>query len=220
MPDSENLHRALADPSRRHLLDVLRAASGALDVGHLAEVVGLHVSTVRGHMAVLVEAGLVSAAPQSTGGPGRPRMGYSATEAATLSTDTGYRLLAMIALSQLAELQPGAAAALGSGRRWGAHLIGNPRPGTSTDRESALATISELMDELGFAPDRPDDSTMVLRRCPFADLARDNQDLVCTTHLGIVRGALSAMGADLEATELRPFADDGTVCTVHFSDPK
>jgi DNA-binding transcriptional ArsR family regulator len=59
--------RALAEPSRRHLLEILRG--GAQPVGTLAVAAGQSQPLVSQHLRVLLEAGLVRVSPQ-----GRNRM--------------------------------------------------------------------------------------------------------------------------------------------------
>ena len=45
----------------------------------------------------------------------------------------------------------------------------------------------------------------MLRRCPFLDVAREHQDVVCSIHLGLMRGALDELG-DVQARDLIPWA--------------
>jgi predicted ArsR family transcriptional regulator len=78
-PDQTLLHRALGDRSRVRILRTLRAADRGLDVPELAAAVELHPNTVRSHLAVLEEAGLVSHALERRRTRGRPRSLYSST---------------------------------------------------------------------------------------------------------------------------------------------
>ena len=48
-----------------------------------------------------------------------------------------------------------------------------------------------------------------LTRCPLLEAARESPTVVCSVHLGIVRGALAAQGHDGSASELHPFSDPG-----------
>ena len=73
------LHRALSDRSRVRILDLLQEAEASLDARELGTRVGLHVNTVRSHLRVLAEAGLVSARREERTRPGRPRVLYEAT---------------------------------------------------------------------------------------------------------------------------------------------
>lgn len=212
MTNMTQVHQALADASRAHILDVLRATTVPLSAAQIADAVELHVSTVRTHLRVLAEANLVESATMPAEGPGRPKLAFSATPAATNHVDGGYRLLAEILVSQLADPD---STPLESGQRWGAHLIGPRRPGTRTSDAEAIREVVRMMDRLGFAPS-VDDDTIQLRRCPFADLARQHEDVICRTHLGIVRGALTELGTTVTAEDLRPFVQPA-LCTVQLS---
>ena len=44
-----------------------------------------------------------------------------------------------------------------------------------------------------------------MRPCPFLELAREHQDVICPIHLGLMRGALAELGARTRATKLEPF---------------
>ena len=59
MAGSTARHRALADPTRVRILDLLRSADGPLTVADLAAPLGLHPNTVRSHLHLLDEAELV-----------------------------------------------------------------------------------------------------------------------------------------------------------------
>src|SRR6266545_3787544 len=88
------LHRALSDPSRVQILKVVQDAEAPLDARELGTRVGLHVNTVRSHLRVLAEAGLVSARREARTRPGRPRVLYeAAAEALDAPAPASYRLL-------------------------------------------------------------------------------------------------------------------------------
>jgi predicted ArsR family transcriptional regulator len=74
--------------------------------------------------------------------------------------------------------------------------------------------LVQVLDGLGFTPqvvDRPGPGAAVvhLRSCPFLELALTNPDVVCGVHLGVVGGALGALGASAADTDLEPFAVPG-----------
>ena len=98
------IHRALSDPSRVRVLDALRSSRRALATRHSSpQAVGLHPNTVRTHLRVLAEAGLVSVAPEERHRRGRPRLVYAPTPSSTEVVESaGYRLLAEILASHLA----------------------------------------------------------------------------------------------------------------------
>ena len=68
----------------------------------------------------------------------------------------------------------------------------------------------EIFERMGFDP-RPDRRGVEVRltRCPLLEAARESPTVVCSVHLGIVRGALAAQGLDGSASELHPFSDPG-----------
>ena len=52
-----------------------------------------------------------------------------------------------------------------------------------------------------------------LTSCPFLSLAEAHPDVVCGVHLGVIGGALGALGASGADTDLEPFAAPGA-CLV------
>lgn len=205
------LHRALASPVRGRLLELLRA-SPPLGVDELADHLDVHVNTVRTNLGILEDAGLVASEPEPRDRPGRPRLVYRATEADDPDSGGGYRFLAEVLTGWLAatEADP-AGAGRDAGRAWGRHLVDRPAPLTTPDVDDALDRLVGLLDEVGFAPEvdasDPDSPRVLLRRCPFLDVARDHQDVVCSIHLGLMRGALDELGVDLEVVDLLPFVE-------------
>ena len=88
-PDERALeHAALASPARLRILDLLVAAPGPLHTDDLAAAVGLHSSTLRGHLLVLADAGFVEQVVLRDGRPGRPTAGRDGLAAYTLPRGT------------------------------------------------------------------------------------------------------------------------------------
>lgn len=214
-----DVHQALASPVRMQVVTVLRATDAGMDVRELAETTGLHVNTVRDHLNRLVDAGLVACEPEGRDRPGRPRLVYRATALADDSLGGhGYRFLALVLAGYLASIVDDPAAASDeAGRAWGRHMVVRAEPFRRLDGDAALERVGELLTELGFAPeiDATDAAApqILLRRCPFLDVARDHQEVVCSMHLGLMRGALDELGAELEATVLLPFVEPSLCVT-------
>jgi len=215
------LHRALSDPSRVQILKVVQEAETPLDARELGTRVGLHVNTVRSHLRVLAEAGLVSARREARTRPGRPRVLYEATaEPLDERALASYRLLAQILASSLAgsERDPSARAEE-AGRVWGAHLIRKPPPFTSTSREETIDEVVRLHEQYGFKPElrrAKSGQEIVLKRCPFQEVATTYQSVICPVHLGLIKGALAELGTGVEADWLQPFAEPGA-CVGHLT---
>lgn len=78
------VHRALADESRHRIAELLRRERRAIDVREIAEAVALHPNTVRDHLNVLVDAGLVKTQVEERDRAGRPRTFYELDEASSV----------------------------------------------------------------------------------------------------------------------------------------
>ncbi|HET8743665.1 MAG TPA: helix-turn-helix domain-containing protein [Gaiella sp.] len=199
-------HRALADPSRARILTELTDA-GRLDARELAGRVGLHVNTVRVHLGVLVEGGLVESETVRSQSRGRPRIAYRPTAEAGDEGGRRYRLLAEILTALVARFGPGAAELEEVGEAWGRYFVEAP-PSARLSDDEAVAKVVRLLAEVGFEPRLARDRRgrkILMRPCPFLELARSHQEVVCPIHLGLVRGALAELGAATRATTLEPF---------------
>jgi predicted ArsR family transcriptional regulator len=215
------LHRALSDPSRVRILEALKQAETPLDARELATLVGLHVNSVRSHLRLLTEAGLVSEGREQRSRAGRPRLLYQATaEPPDADAQASYRLLAQILASQLAgsEHDPSARAEQ-AGRTWGAHLVHEPPPHASISKEQTIEEVVRLHDQFGFRPElRPfgRGQELLLNRCPFQEVATSYQAVICPLHLGLIRGALAKLATGVNADSLEPFAEPGA-CVGHLT---
>src|SRR5262249_40785388 len=215
------LHRALSDPSRVRILEVLQEAQAPLDARELGTRLGLHFNTVRSHLRLLGEAGLVSARRGERTRPGRPRVLYeAAAEPLDARSLASYRLLAQILASSLAgsERDPSARAEQ-AGRVWGAHLVHKPPPFTSISKEDTVDEVVRLHEQFGFRPElrrAKRGQEIVLKRCPFQEVATSYQTVICPVHFGLIRGALAELGTGVEADWLEPFAEAGA-CVGHLT---
>ncbi len=204
MNDASLIRRALADEHRIRIIDDLRGRPEGLDTRELAQRLELHENTIRWHLGILGEAGLVGSHPAANGKPGRPRMLYVLRPAAheAVGRDT-HRLLATILTGSLAELPDGGQKAETAGRAWGRYLIRRPSPLTHVTDEHAVSEVTRLLDEEGFAASQHG-TEIHMRRCPFHDLAETNPAIVCRVHRGLVAGALEELdsGLDIEALDV------------------
>ncbi|WP_432055351.1 helix-turn-helix transcriptional regulator [Streptomyces sp. bgisy022] len=222
-----------ATPRRRALLAVLREAEGPLGVGEIAQRMGVHTNTVRFHLDALVTAGAVEGIVEPASGRGRPRTVYAPRRGMDRGGHREYLLLARILLSRLAADEEGAApAAVEAGRAWGSHLVPSAPPFRAVDAHEAVDRLTGLLADLGFAPepgsagpdhrpaaaspDGPEPDRVLLRHCPFLELAEEYGDVVCPLHLGLMQGALEQLRAPVAAVRLEPFAEPD-VCVAHLA---
>lgn len=200
-------HRALSDERRVQILDELRGTDEGLDVQELARRVGLHPNTVRWHLGVLADAGLVSSRTAGRAGPGRPRVVYSiATEPPGEEAVEDHRLLSAILTGMAARLEDGPARAEAAGREWGRHLVDRPSPLVTLSDGDAIAEVVAFLDQQGFRPETGDDE-ILMRRCPFQELAEAHPGIVCSVHRGLISGALAELGSGLRVERLDAFVE-------------
>jgi predicted ArsR family transcriptional regulator len=163
----------------------------------------------------------VSAEREERTRPGRPRVLY---EAAAGPLDLGalasHRLLVQILASHLAgsEHDPSAGAEE-AGRVWGAQLVRRPPPCTSVSKEQTIDQVVRLHEQYGFRPQlrrAKSGHEIVLKRCPFQEVATTYRAVICPVHLGLMRGALAELRTGVKADWLEPFAEPGA-CVGHLT---
>jgi predicted ArsR family transcriptional regulator len=208
-PQAAQPQAALASGQRRRLLELLRAGEAARDAQELAAATGLHVTTVRFHLDLLRRAGLVHSRSQPRGTPGRPRTVYTAVDQAESG---GYPALTRLLAAHLADTpEARAGRAEQAGLDWAAELTAEAaaQPARIGPQEAA-ATVAGLFAEMGFDPELVGDEAdrqIRLHACPFRDAARANPEVVCSVHLGLLRGTLARLGAPPTITRLLPFVE-------------
>ncbi|MFI8091003.1 helix-turn-helix transcriptional regulator [Streptomyces sp. NPDC086080] len=210
--------------SRGRVLDVLRAAPEGAGVREIAEQTGLHSNTARFHLDILVKEGLAERGTGGHGRPGRPRTVYRAAPSPRVPAGRrSYRLLAQMLTGLVTEALPQPAqAAVGAGEAWGRYLADTPSPTQRVDTEEALRRLAQVLTDVSFAPgpveNRPG-PVIPLHHCPFREIAADHRDLVCSLHLGLMRGALKEVRAPLDVDRLEPFVEP-SLCLAHLTPVK
>ncbi|MGK4584459.1 helix-turn-helix transcriptional regulator [Kitasatospora sp. HPMI-4] len=208
------VHKALALPARRALLEALTDAAEPMDNRQLAELVGQHVTTVRHHLTALVQAGLVEVRQEEpTGGRGRPRLLYAAAPAREQLA--AYRtLVEVLALGFGGTSGERARRAAEAGRIWGASEEG--AAGSLTEQVLAAA------DSWGFEPElRTDEGSgggeVLLHGCPFQHNAERHPEVVCSVHQGLL-DAMAERAGQPGTLRLHPFVGPH-VCSISIAKP-
>jgi predicted ArsR family transcriptional regulator len=210
--------------SRSDVLDMLRAADGPVGVREVAQQMGLHQNTARFHLEGLVESGLAERKTEDRETPGRPRIGYQAAAGGPAGRRR-YRLLAEMLTSLIVGTMPEPGrAAEAAGREWGAYLTEQPPPYQKLSAEQAVEKLTAVMGEIGFSPEAENGDgsgqfRLRLLQCPFREVAQHHQDVICTLHLGLMRGALARMRAPVTADRLDPFVEP-SLCVARLSPHK
>lgn len=221
--------------ARAAVLERLRASGGPLAVDALAAETGQHANTVREHLDALVGSGFATRTTAPRSGRGRPASLY--LPAQPDPRPAGYAALAAALARHIASTSadPAAAGDL-AGRQWARVLAGAGRPtapnepgapGTALStspsaapsaarRRSSRLNVAASLREAGFGIEGNADATdFTLTTCPILAAARENPEVVCAVHLGLVKGLLEGTGVPEVGVDLVPFAAPG-ICTLHL----
>jgi predicted ArsR family transcriptional regulator len=203
--------------SRARVLATLQSADGPLGVGEVAAKVRLHLNTARFHLDGLVEQGLAERITEEREIPGRPRALYSPCRTVAPAGRRSYQLLAHILTSSLARGRYRERAALKAGQEWGRHLAARPASTRRVTAASATKQLVKTLNDIGFAPEAlPRKREIRLHHCPFRETATEHPEVVCTVHLGLMRGVLAELDAPLDAERLEPFVEPH-LCITHLA---
>lgn len=208
-PDAPRLDllKALGDNTRYAIYLEIARSPVPLTTTMVSEALDLHPNTVRPHLERMRDVGLLDVETESKGEVGRPQHRYSlAAGAPSLGLEPP-------AMPLMSRMLLGVAAASGASREE-AIEIGRQQGRAAAAAVEAAAVVAELddvedraavclaalVDELariGFDPAVADDADGVVvafTRCPFAELAESNPELVCNLHRGLVEGFVEAVG--------------------------
>lgn len=220
----------LASPVRRFLVELLEATVADSPDGRtaaeLAPEADLHVSTVRFHLDQLVAAGVLESSFQRRQSAGRPRKVYRpAPRTAEPTGGEPLRLLTQLLTEAMtASVHGEKVTPFEAGRRWAReHLQGHPERAPADSTGVWLGRVGEVIDVLEGWGYQPEVSTsdggrtarVELSDCPFLDLARDNQAVVCGVHRGLIAESLAQAGESGAQVALEPFVTENR-CLAHI----
>lgn len=204
--------KALGDNTRYAIYLELARSAIPLTTAEIADVLGLHVNTVRPHLERMRDVGLLLVDTEARGVVGRPQHRYS------LSPDAPSLGLEPPAFPTLARVLLHAAASAGLDR---AELADAGRAQGAADAArwpSDAPCVGALVVEqerLGFDPTIAEDdegASMAFAHCPFRELAEAHPDLVCALHGGLVDGFVGGF-EDVEVSRFHSLLDR-TPCRV------
>jgi predicted ArsR family transcriptional regulator/uncharacterized protein (DUF2249 family) len=143
------VHKALSSPKRVHILEVISASPTPLSAEDLSDLLGLHINTVRSHITVLVDAGLITQNIVKLKRPGRPSVNYL-SKANDKDMPSNYDFMATVLVSELATKPYGQEVALNAGKQWGKYLTPQVKPGTTTSIREGTKILNDLLNKIGF----------------------------------------------------------------------
>lgn len=216
---SDDVARGLG-PTRARVLALLQDASEPMTAAAAGARLGLHVNSVRFHLDALTEDGLVTRRREERSTPGRPKVLYAAATTAPPVAHRSYRLLAEILTSFLADRLPDpGGSAEQAGEAWGRYLTPAPEPFRRPREPEALDSLVQALDRMGFdshVVDEPGSLRLEISHCPFLEVAAEHNEVVCSIHLGLMRGVLEQIGAPATVDTLEPLVEPSR-CVAHLS---
>lgn len=205
---------------RRAVMRLLRASPDPMSIAGIADELRVHPNTVRFHLDSLVTDGQVEHVELDRKGPGRPPLMFRAVRQMDRGGTRHYRLLAEILTMAFATERDPGPKALAAGRAWGRKVDAELHPPAgAANAEEVIARLIDVLDELGFAPERrvvDGEQQVGLRHCPFLELAENRSNVVCPVHLGLMQGAVETWGAPVSVDRLDPFVEPD-LCLAHLT---
>lgn len=199
---------------RRIALNALRSSKSPIRVRDLVDHLGLHENTIREHLEGLVESAHAERVQLASSGRGRPSYGYRAREDFTAQIEPearDYASLALVLARQLVAIGGDSRRiAISAGEEWARHFF-SPSQELSVSKIAIRKRIFEILKSLGYSPKLNTKQNFIrLRTCPLLSAARLEPEIVCSVHLGLVRGLVAQAGENPDEVELIQFAEPGS----------
>lgn len=201
----------LSDPVRRGLYEFVASQSGSVTRENAAKATGISRSLAAYHLDKLVDAELLGfsyerPAGRSGPGAGRPAKCYVRTEEEVSITlpPRNYDMLARMLAHAAAADQTG--------------IVRTTLEATArAEGQQAAMEFPNTVDALkahGFEPVVAEDGDILMKNCPFHQVAQQQPELVCGLNHALICGYLDAKGEDSNRAELAP--RPGHCCvTIH-----
>jgi len=210
---------ALAQPTRARLFALLGELRRPATTEELAARLNRHPNGVRVHLDRLRAAGLVERERERRP-RGRPRDRWAISPTAQPGGErpTDYAGLGrwLVRAMALAELDPDTVEE--AGRRIGRDLAPDT-PADASPRERMEAVLAAL----GFAPEAQRGARGALAwrlgNCPYRDVVRERQPLVCALHRGMTRGLLEALDPETSLSGFVARNPDEAGCRIEVRGP-
>ncbi len=191
MPRPMHAHRGLAHASRLQVVHHVMDNPG-ISLAELSEKTGLHANTLRDHVRVLVDEGIIRSETEHRPTRGRPRAIYYPVDAATENAAAQKRI--------------------DDAKRHG-DLLRRIMPMDTADLDDdalhQLDALYEHLDEVGLDPQLDDARLEVaLRPCEFHTLVAGHREVLCRVHEGLIREVLDRAGGPVEVDRLLPLVTD------------
>jgi DNA-binding transcriptional ArsR family regulator len=189
---------ALSNPTKLRLVRHLEEAGDA-SLHELADAAGVHLNTVRQHVAELERAGAVVRVVGTPAGRGRPALRYQVAPGWTPPTHD-FRGLAQVLASTLAHDGATKDELRAAGVEWGKHFEGE---------------LPVALEQLGFEA-CVHGNTVELTDCPCPCMLSDHPELICELAVAVTDGVLAGSGSPLRVSK-REHDPVRRTCTAELS---
>ena len=213
---------ALAEPTRRALYEFIASQDGWVSRDQAADAVGLERGNVAHHLDRLAADGLLDVDYQRRSGrqgpgAGRPAKLYrrARREFDVALPPRDYALAGQLLADAVERARSTGAdldvaldrAAAAEGRRIGDEIDAQLRANATHTREDREQVVLDALAEHGYEPQAEANGTVVLRNCPFHQLARQHTSLICGLNLCMLTAALDHIGDVGLTPQLEPEED-------------
>jgi predicted ArsR family transcriptional regulator len=198
---NQELARALGDPTRYSIADFIAKSNHPVTIAELTEFVGLNHNAVRQHLTRLKRVGIVLEAIEGRSLPGRPRLLYriNSDRLSRFGLPGPYEYLAKILADSASNGLPVKDEGRNQGIREAREANNAEVPGRKAERFSPLDALESSLVTRGFDPKRSDSGALgelILKSCPFAEVAQSYPDVICNLHHGLLEGVYSGHGGE------------------------
>lgn len=205
---------ASLSPERQVVLGALRGAQLPLRVRDLVNELGLHENTIREHLEGLVVSAHAERVRLISSGRGRPSYGYQSRKDFVAQIEPQareYASLALVLAKQLAATKGDAKSiAISAGEEWANGFIKSTQE-SGGSKVAVRKEVYEILKSLGYSPKANSKLNLIrLQTCPLLAAAKLEPEIVCSVHLGLVRGLVSRAGENPDAVKLIQFAEPGS----------
>lgn len=207
---------ALHEPLRRRVYELVASRDQPVSRDDVAAALGVARSVAAFHLDKLAEAGLCEVEFRRTSGrtgpgAGRPAKLYRRSPLALEVSvparhyEVAAGLLAQAMTRTTDRREPVAESLQQVAQEFGQSLgqEARRRAGTRPTREDVVTAVLDVLAEHGYEP-RREGRRVVLRNCPFHDLAREHTDLVCGMNRDLLDGLTQGARASRVHARLDP----------------
>lgn len=208
-PATDLFPEALAlSPKQREVLDVVDTFSDGATAAQIAERLGMHVNTARGHLDELQAAGAVAAVAARSRGRGRPSLIFRVRVPDNQAIASEYVSLVTVLLDQLADdaelTDYDSPRAREIGRQW-ARKLEQTGPVSAAQVQTRLQARLRAM---GFDPEQTKRG-LCLHACPFVSAGQSPTPFLCAVHEGYLQEMTAAPDGE-PTVRLHPLTGSGT----------